>query len=108
MASALAAPRPATASGERARLLVCQSVSQNTSQRVPAVERRRLLRLLVAEAEVPIVVISASAGYGKSILAGQWSNQGGRAVALLSLEARHSNPLVLLNHLAQSLERLAP
>lgn len=77
-------------------------------QRVPVVERRRLLRLLAAETEVPIVVISASAGYGKSTLAVQWSSQCQRPAALLSLDRSDNDPVVLLNYLAQSLDRLAP
>jgi LuxR family maltose regulon positive regulatory protein len=87
---------------------VHESIRHTPRQRVPAVERRRLLRLLAAEAETPIVVVSASAGYGKSILARQWSVQCGRPSALLTLDLSDNDPRVLLNYLAQSVNQFAP
>jgi hypothetical protein len=52
--------------------------------------------LLAADGEVPVVVISASAGSGKSILAAQWSAQCQRPIALLTLESSDNDPVVLL------------
>jgi LuxR family transcriptional regulator, maltose regulon positive regulatory protein len=88
--------------------LVAESTRGIPPHRVLAVERRRLLRLLAGETEVPIILISASAGYGKSTLAVQWSGQCERPAALLSLDCADNDPVVLLNYLAQSLDRLAP
>jgi LuxR family maltose regulon positive regulatory protein len=73
-----------------------------------AVERQRPLDLLAAEADAPIVVVSASPGYGKSILTSQWSARCGRPSALLSLDPTDNDPIVLLNHLVQSVDHLAP
>ncbi|MGZ4415198.1 MAG: LuxR C-terminal-related transcriptional regulator [Gaiellaceae bacterium] len=57
---------------------------------------------------MPIVLISASAGYGKSILAAQWASACRRPVAWVNLDRGDNNPLVLLNYLAHALDRLAP
>ena len=107
VASSVASQMPVRSTGDRARL-IREPVRQTPPRRVAAVPRRRLLRLLAAEADVPIVVISASAGYGKSILAAQWSVQCQRPAALLSLDGTDNDPVVLLNSLARSLEQLSP
>jgi LuxR family maltose regulon positive regulatory protein len=88
--------------------LVEAFVRHSPRPRVPTIGRRRLLRLLADEAQAPIVVVSASAGYGKSILAAQWSIECGRPSALLALEGRDNDPIVLLNYLVESVDRLAP
>ena len=67
-----------------------------------------MLNLLAASADVPIVVISASAGYGKSILAAQWASRCRRPVAWVNLDRGDNNPLVLLTYLAHALDRLEP
>jgi LuxR family transcriptional regulator, maltose regulon positive regulatory protein len=108
VASALASPLPVSPSRERARKFVHESRRHTARPRLPAVERRRLLRLLSAEAGAPIVVVSASAGYGKSILAEQWSVQCGRPAALLTLDCSDNDPIVLLDYLVQSVDRVAP
>ncbi len=77
-------------------MLVRESVRKTRSPRVRTLERRRLLGLLAGDAEVPVVVISASAGSGKSILAAQWSAPCQRPIALLSLETSDNGPAVLL------------
>jgi LuxR family maltose regulon positive regulatory protein len=72
---------------------------------VAVVERRRLLNLLASSSDVPIVLISASAGYGKSTLAAQWAARCQRTVAWLNVDHADNNPLVLLNHIAHALEQ---
>jgi LuxR family maltose regulon positive regulatory protein len=76
--------------------------------RVAAIPRRRLLRLLAAEAETPIVVVVAPAGYGKSFLAAQWSSECGRPGALLTLDPSDNDRVVLLNYFVESLDGLGP
>ena len=71
-----------------------------------SVQRRSLLRILAADADVPIVLVSAPAGYGKSILASQWAVECGRPAAVLPLDRAANDPIVLLNRLADSLEHL--
>jgi LuxR family maltose regulon positive regulatory protein len=53
-------------------------------------------------------VVSSSAGYGKSILAAQWSVQCERPAALLPLDWSDNDPIVLLSNLVESIDRLAP
>ena len=54
--------------------------------RTGTVERGRLLRRFAAAAEAPIILISASAGYGKSTLARQWCERSQRPVAWINLD----------------------
>ena len=108
MTSALASARPVSPSREKTRKFVHEPVRHAPRQRVATVERRRLLGLLAAEADAPIVVVSAAAGYGKSILAAQWSVQCGRPSALLTLDCSDNDPIVLLNYLVHSVDHLLP
>ena len=73
-----------------------------------AVERARLLSQLAAEADKPLVLICASAGYGKSILAAQWSVRCQRPVAWINLDRGDNDPVVLLTALVCALDQLGP
>jgi LuxR family transcriptional regulator, maltose regulon positive regulatory protein len=106
--SELASARPLRPSRERPWGVVREPIRRTGPTRVAAIKRRRLLRLLTDEAEVPVVLLSASAGYGKSILASQWCDQCQRPAALLSLDRSHNDPYVLLNDLAQSFDCVVP
>ncbi|HVR14312.1 MAG TPA: DUF1269 domain-containing protein, partial [Gaiellaceae bacterium] len=75
--------------------------------RADALQRERLLARL-AGADTPIVLIAASAGYGKSTLAAQWSTRCQRPVAWLNLDRADNDPIVFLNALAHALDRLDP
>ena len=75
--------------------------------RADALQRERLLARL-AGADTPIVLIAASAGYGKSTLAAQWSTQCQRPVAWLNLDRTDNDPIVFLNAVAHALDRLDP
>ena len=75
---------------------------------VAAVERRRLLRALAAKTDVPIVVIAASAGYGKSTLAAQWIASCQRRAIWMNLDRADNNPSVLLHYLALALDQVEP
>lgn len=66
---------------------------------IPLVERPRLVDELVAFTG-RLVVISAPAGYGKSILAAQWLAADPRPGAWLSLDEADNDPNVLLTYLA--------
>jgi LuxR family transcriptional regulator, maltose regulon positive regulatory protein len=107
VAEALAFPR-SMGTHSRPTRLFRNPTRRIRPQRVPVVERRRLLHVLAAGAEVPIVVISAPAGYGKSILAAQWSAQCARPAAVLSLDGGDNDPIVLLDYLVEALDSLAP
>ena len=97
-----------SASRERARTWIRDSKFGAPRPRVAAVERGRLLTQLAAAADSPIVLISASAGYGKSILAAQWSARCQRPVAWINIDHGDNDPVVFLSYLAHALDRLAP
>jgi LuxR family transcriptional regulator, maltose regulon positive regulatory protein len=67
-----------------------------------------VLGQLAAAADARIVLISASAGYGKSILAAQWSERCERPVAWIDLDRGDNDPVVFLSYVANALNRLGP
>lgn len=98
----------ATASLERPVTPLTASKVRAPSPRAGSVERKRVLRKLSAAAETPIVLISASGGYGKSTLAAQWAVSCGRPHAWITLDHADNDPIVFLNDVANALDRLAP
>jgi LuxR family transcriptional regulator, maltose regulon positive regulatory protein len=72
------------------------------------VQRPTLVDSLARSGAVPLVVVQAPAGYGKTTLLAQWAERDGRASAWLSLDARDNDASVLLTHLAVALARVAP
>ena len=63
----------------------------------------------LAGAETPIVLISASGGYGKSMLAAQWGTRCERPVARLNLDRADNDPVAFLDSaVAHALDRLDP
>jgi LuxR family maltose regulon positive regulatory protein len=67
-----------------------------------------LLVQLETARDVPIVLIAASAGYGKSTLAAQWSFRCRRPSGWLNLDRGDNNPRLLLNSLVHALDLLGP
>ena len=72
------------------------------------VSRIRLLDRLEASAATPVVVISAPAGYGKTILAAEWAQRDQRPFVWLSIDRHDNDPAVLLTYLATGLDRVEP
>ncbi len=70
------------------------------------------LQALLAEVRLlPVTVVVAPAGYGKTTLLAQWADQlsrTGAAVAWLSFEASDQEPALLLAYLISALQRVAP
>ena len=99
---------PTIAPNDRARTPLRPSKYRVPVPSVATVERRRLLDLLASAWDVPIVLISASAGYGKSTVAAQWAARCRRPMAWLNIDRADNNPLVLLTHMAHALEQLGP
>ncbi len=71
------------------------------------VERVGLLHRLVGS-EASVVVVSAPAGYGKSVLLAQYAAVVDRPFAWLSLDATDADPVVLALELATAIDRVAP
>ncbi len=84
-----------------------------TTRRVPTVPpwvvpRARLSGLQEAAELSRIVLVSAPAGYGKSILAAQWSELDPRPRGWVQLGLNDNDPVVLLGHVMAALERTGP
>jgi LuxR family maltose regulon positive regulatory protein len=71
------------------------------------IERSRALHLL-DESSSPVVVVSAPAGSGKSILARQWASRGGRPHATVRVAIHMDDPVVLGAAMVDALETLGP
>ncbi len=72
------------------------------------VRRPRLLTRLIDGRDIPLVVIVAPAGYGKTSLLTEWLLQDERLNTWLSLEDWHDDPIRLTREIAGLLEELEP
>src|ERR1044072_860667 len=73
------------------------------------IRRTRLLeRLAVLRDDVPLVLFTAPAGYGKTTVLSQWAAVPGRWFGLVTLSAADSDPVRLAGHVAHALHRLVP
>ena len=68
------------------------------------VSRPRLLQLMDRSRSVPLTVVSAPAGYGKSTLVSEWLAQQDCASVWLSLDATESELAPFLEHLLAAIE----
>jgi LuxR family maltose regulon positive regulatory protein len=70
------------------------------------VVRTRLLGQLTATPDdVPLVLLTAPAGYGKTTVLSQWSAAAGREVAWVTAEAADKDPVRLAGRIARALHR---
>jgi len=81
---------------------------QVPAPRPAAIERAHLLARLEHSSDRRVVLLCAPAGYGKSILAAQWSARDPRPAAWLHLDATDDDPVVLIEAIVQALDGLAP
>ena len=70
--------------------------------------RQRLLDELEKGGELPLVLVSAPAGYGKSTLVAEWLEGAGRPVAWLSLDRGDSELQIFLSYVVTAIESLLP
>src|SRR4051794_30846719 len=77
-------------------------------QRRGMVRRARLLeRLDAVPPDVPLIVLSAPAGYGKTTALSQWADARADPVAWVTLDATDSDPVQLARHIALALHGAA-
>ena len=69
------------------------------------VPRPELVRRLVAARDVPVVLVVAPAGYGKTILLSQWASADSRRFARVRVRAADNDPPELVRSIAQALRR---
>ena len=72
------------------------------------VQRIRLWNLLEEGSRLPITLISAPAGYGKSTLVSSWLNQKDRPFIWISLEKEDSDLSVFLRNFIRGVRQLRP
>jgi len=67
------------------------------------VHRGEIVDRLLDAAHIPVVLMTAPPGYGKTVAAQQWSREDGREFAWLSLDESDNDPIVLLTYLLLAL-----
>lgn len=72
------------------------------------VPRPRLVQSLDEGLAREVVLVCAPAGFGKTALLSDWSRQGQRPVAWLSLDAADNDPVRFWRHAAAALDRVTP
>jgi LuxR family maltose regulon positive regulatory protein len=80
-------------------------------RRVPSlrlVSRERLVRRLLDARDVPLALLVAPAGYGKSTLLSEWAVRDERPFAWVTLEEADNEPITLLSAIALALDAVEP
>ncbi|WP_028062774.1 helix-turn-helix transcriptional regulator [Solirubrobacter soli] len=73
------------------------------------VRRTALVEQLNRASHVPIVMLCAGPGYGKTTALAQWAqSQGERPFAWVTVDQHDNDPVVLLTYLAVAIDRVAP
>jgi LuxR family transcriptional regulator, maltose regulon positive regulatory protein len=72
------------------------------------VDRPRLIRRLVGSAHLPLALLVAPAGYGKTTILSQWAEQDRRPVAWVRLDEGDDDPRRLLASIASVLGEVEP
>jgi len=72
------------------------------------VPRARLTTKLVAATDIPLVVISAPVGFGKTTLLAEWAELDTRPFAWLSLDRHDNDPVQLLTSIGHAVDRIRP
>jgi LuxR family transcriptional regulator, maltose regulon positive regulatory protein len=75
--------------------------------RTGIVPRQRLTEAL-ATSGVPVVLVVAPPGFGKTVLLTQWETLDSRPFAWVSLDRRDNDPLLLWNYLVAAIRRIEP
>ena len=70
------------------------------------VERSTLVDALLASSAVPLVVITAPTGYGKTTTMAQWARSDSRCVGWVLLDELDNDPVRFVRHLALALDRI--
>ena len=96
-------PTPGAPSFElsESKLLAPQGVASSVS-------RTALIERLQRSRKIPVVVIAAGPGYGKTTLLSQWASRSRRPFAWLALDEGDNDPVVFLTYVAAALNRASP
>ena len=75
---------------------------------VELIDRERLIPTMNRALEVPLTLVSAPAGYGKSVLVAQWVEQLDSPIAWLSLDAGDSGLREFLQYFLAAVDTVSP
>ncbi len=67
--------------------------------------RQRLIEKLEKNKQQPLILISAPAGYGKSMLVSQWLEQCGNNCVWISLDQSMSDSAAFISYFAETIKR---
>ena len=70
--------------------------------------RGQIVDRLLDTAEVPVVLVTAPPGYGKTTLVAQWADEDSRPFAWLNLDDSDNDPIVLFTYVLLALQRIDP
>lgn len=70
--------------------------------------RSRIIQTLESKKELPFSLISAPAGFGKSMAVSQWLDQTDSLYAWVSLDGDHNDLRTFLNYLKSAIEKIFP
>src|SRR5579884_322352 len=71
-------------------------------------QRSHLLELLEQSRSVPLTLLSASAGFGKTTLLSTWASQNTDQVAWLSLDEQDNDPVRFWTYVIAALRHIGP
>jgi LuxR family transcriptional regulator, maltose regulon positive regulatory protein len=82
--------------------------SRHAPPRPGRISRPRLTRRLIDARDVPVALIVAPAGYGKTTLLSEWAECDGRPFAWVTLDPEDNDPKILVSALAFALDDVEP
>ena len=94
---------------ERAEFGTMPSKIARPLDRPRMIRRDRLLRAFTAVADnVPLVLLVAPSGYGKTTALSQWAREDHRSFGWVHLDESDNDPVGLLRHIALALDQIHP
>src|SRR4051812_46867787 len=97
---------PARQPPGRQGFLPAERVLQRPSLPADVVGRGDLIDVLRENAHVPVVLVTASPGFGKTTLIAEWDDEDPRPFTWVTVDATCNDPFVFVTYLALALQRV--